>query len=265
MLSDMTEFGEFYKSQGGTFAQGTQAAAQMSTASGLAPDVTLQLQKSGFVQARQMQQSGLMPWQLAQMSPQERLMSSLDTVQMMGKQLGPGSPDRITKDQFGFQQVISGSQKQDATIGMMLGGIPAEQVAMMRRNANKIKRGTAIQQGFSNYQQSAERIAGSGLSESQKMSQLSSLSEGPGFKKMLGAMKSAGFGQSDIDAVAGSNGGGTGSSADLLKRIQGRYGTFEKQLGKLSGSNQYQNQGPQVLVGLSPEAMKMLKIKNNMV
>jgi len=252
VVQDMMAFGDFYKKQGGTYAGGTSAATAMMTASGLPGQSLLQLQQSGFVQARQMQQSGLMPWQLGQMDPQQRLMSTMQSVQMLSRQLGPTGPDKISKDRFGFTTVQKGSAKQDATIGMML-GTDAATIANIRENYAGIMTGTRLQEGFQHYEDAAKRIRGSSLSGDQKQAQLEQLDHSRSVSSLMSsvAAKGSGFKQGEIEAIMGEK------TAEL------RSARFNQILAKKRQGMESKDSGPQVLIGLSDESKKYLHIKTS--
>jgi len=263
-MQDAVGYTDLLAKTGGNPANGINASTTMQRITGLNGQTTLALQNNGYVQAMQMRGTGLMPWQLGQMDPSQRAMTTMQSINQLSRQLGPNPRDKVSVDQFGFKHVTSGQDQQDGTMAMMM-GVDINVIKNMRKNYRRDMKYGSISSGFEGYEQSAARIRDSHMSESEKERQLAALSNQFGGKGTLGSlnaqMKKAGFSQKDIDKVMNAGDKIKGDSAsDLASKAHLQESAYKKIMGEKTGKQQGPADKNKVMVGLTNDAKKFLTI-----
>lgn len=263
VLSDMDQMGDYAKKTGGTYAQGAAASQQMGLLTGLAGPTSLAMQENGFVKANAMTQTGLLPWQMGQMTGVQRTKAMYSSMDQLYNQMGPAPKDKMTVDAAGFKHVQSGQQQRDADVAMMMGTTP-EVVAKMRRDKAKVMAKTNAEEGFTGYTEQASAISKDfNLTEEEKKAKLAKLSSVGGkgtYGELEKQMKAAGFSGGEMKSVmeAGKDKAG-GSAEDLAKQAAERKKKFEEIVGKKTGKDSEQKDGS-VVVTLSEDAKRYLSI-----
>jgi|GEM_PF-4246142 len=267
MLDGSKAYGSLLQRTGGNLAAGGKMAIQMSAITGLAPQTTLALQNNPFVQARQMQATGLMPWQLGQMSAAQRANTTYQSFDMLTKQLGASGPTTSYMDAGGFRHVSTGADKSDATLSMMM-GVDINTIKQMRKNRGRVMGRARAQDAFEGYTETGQRILDdSHLSNSQKMARLNAMGMNGG-RGTLGAlkqqMKAAGANAADIAKVMSAPGGPAGTSGHaIVGRAEARSKAFSDWAAKQSGKESGASDMPKVWIGLDKNAARALKITNS--
>jgi hypothetical protein len=262
MLEDSQQYARLVQQTGGGAATGMSMGYKMSALTGLPGQTTLAMQNNPFVQAKQMQTTGLMPWQLGQMSAEQRTSTMYQSFDMLSRQLGPTGPTTKRVDAGGFTHISSGSDKQDATIAMMM-GVDINVIKQMRKNKGQVMRRARASDVFTGYEETGQRILESkNLTDVEKRARLHAMETGTGrgtIGELKRQMQAAGASSSQIAKVmeAGSDIKG-GSGHAMLKRAQARSQAFQDWAGGESGMET----GPKVTVELSKDAKKLLKIKS---
>jgi len=269
-LQDATAYTNLLAKTGGnpSGAAGMALSSTMQNITGLSGPTSLALQGNGYVQAMQMKGTGLMPWQLGQMDNSQRAMMTMKSVNQLGKMLGP-SPGgtKITTDSAGFQHMNTAQDRQDANTAMMM-GVDTAVIKNMRKNYKRDMAFGKISTGFAGYEETAGRISSSHLGESQKLAKLQALNNQFGGKGTVGAlhqqMEKAGFSQDQMDKImkAGDKASGSGSSK-LAAMAHLRNQAFQDELGKKTGKQQGASDKNKVMVGLTNDAKKLLKIEGS--
>lgn len=263
-MQDAIGYTNLIAKTGGNPAKGIDVSTTMQRITGLSGQATLALQNNGYVQAMQMQGTGLMPWQLGLMDPSQRAKLTMQSVNRLSKQLGPVPKDKVSTDEFGFKHVTSGQDQQDATMAMMM-GVDINQIKNMRKNYRKDMKYGSISRGFEGYEQSAARIRDSHMSEYEKQRQLQQLNNQFGGKGTLGSlteqMRKAGFSQKEIDKVMSAGDKIKGDKAsDLASKASLQGEAYRKIMGEKTGKQQGPADKNKVMVGLTNDAKKYLTI-----
>lgn len=262
MLDTSLKYRDLLAQTGGNPAMAGRMTARMAALTGLPPETSFALQNNPFVMARQMQATGLLPWQLGQMAPEERAGTTYEAFDMIARQLGPGGPTTRRTDVGGFTHISTGEDKQDATIAMLM-GVDTNVVKQMKRNRGKVMARAEAADVFAGYAGTAERILGGAGSDAEKITRLRAMESGGG-RGTLGAlreqMKRAGASEEDVKKVmeAGKDIGGP-EGHKILGKARAREMAFQEWAAEKSGVEQ----GGKVMVDLTEEAKKLLKIKNN--
>ena len=267
MLEDSKQYGKLLQGSGGNSAMGMKMAAQMGAITGLPGQTTLALQNNPFVQARQMQATGLMPWQLGQMSAAQRANTTYQSFDMLTKQLGSSGPTTSYMDAGGFRHISTGLDKSDATLAMMM-GVDVNTIKQMRKNRGHVMARARAQDAFEGYTETGNRIlSDSHLSNAQKMAKLNAMGINGG-RGTLGAlkqqMKAAGASAQDIAKVMSAPGGPAGSSGHaIVGRAEARSKAFSDWASKQSGKETGASNMPKVWIGLNKDAKKLLNVQSS--
>lgn len=266
-MQDAIGYTNLIAKQGGTAAMGVETSGAMQRITGLAGAVTLPLQQNGYVQAMQMKSTGLLPWQLGQMSAGQRAAMTMQSIDQLSRQLGPAPRDTVRTDASGFRHIISGQDKHDATIAQLM-GVSVDVIKNMRRNYRRDQKFASLEEGFSGYEQTASRIVRGNLSESEKISRLNRIS-GYGGKGTFGAlqerMKKAGFTQDEIQSVAKAGEGKLDDlqgSAKLAAEIRLRNKKFREIEAKKTQKQTGAANKNKITIDLTNDAKKILKIND---